>query len=441
MSAAIYPRACLVPLFAAALFGQTGEYSGPSILSRGGGGGASPSAPISFRPFINIDAVYDGGALGGAVDSSGKLVEDSLYGGEVAAGLYGYHQWKTTTVGVNYRGDYRRYNRKNYYSGTDQFLMLGVTHRVSPHFQFSVREGAGTFTNNNAIGGTFGYYDPDFAQIPRDELTNNRTSYFTGMADATYMKSARLSFNFGVTGFTVRRRQSGLYSVTGVSARTDTAYRLTRHSTVGVDYFFSQFNFNKSFGSINMHSVGLNYSIQFSPRWTAGLRVGGIRAEALALQTVTIDPVVAAIIGRTQGLRAFHSVNYDTAVSAQLARHFRKASASIAWNRGVSPGNGIYIASRQNSVSATYSYTGMRLWSLTASTYYSEMQGTGQDIGRYRGTSAEAGLTRSIHSKNIFLTLRFSVRHTSVENGLNRTAQVASFGFAYSPGDVPLQLW
>ena len=54
-----------------------------------------------------------------------------MAGGEAAVGLYGYHGWKHTVLGVNYRGDYRRYNRKTGYDGTTQLLTFGLTHRAT----------------------------------------------------------------------------------------------------------------------------------------------------------------------------------------------------------------------------------------------------------------------------------------------------------------------
>lgn len=415
---------------------QVIDSPGPSVLSRGGGGGVSPSAPITFRPYINITGVYTNGLAGALVNSGGNA-----YGGDAAVGVYGYHSWKHTVVGLNYRGDYRRYSTATVYDGTNQLLNLGITHQPSKHVSLTFREAAGTFTQNSGYMGTFGFFDSTFAQIPQNEILDTRVYYLSTMADATYMRSARLSFNFGGTGFLVRRRVSSLYGVTGSSARCDTAYRLTRFTTVGVDYFFTHFGFNKAFGGADMHSVGVDYSIAIAKRWTLSLRAGVIRAEAQYLGTTNIDPLVAAIIGQTRGVKALHTLNSTGTYQAQLSRVFRHASTSVSFSHGATPGNGIYLTSSQDTVAGHYSYSGLRRWSISANGYYASMRNLGQDMGRFEALTIGAGVARSIGARNVFFTARIDEQRAKIKAVYGRNYYNISVGFAYSPGDIPLRLW
>ncbi len=400
----------------------------------------APSAPISFRPYFNLSALYSSGAEA-SVRPDGTLASSNLAGAEAAVGLYGYHGWKRTVVGVNYRGDFRRYNRGTSYDGTNQLLSLGVTHKPSRKVTVSFRQGAGTFSQNTGYMGTFGFFDPTFAQIPQNELLDTRTDYLSSMGDLTYMRTPRLSFNFGGTGFIVRRHVSAFYGVTGVSARADASYRVTRGSTLAADYFFSHFSYSKVFGAADMHSAGLNYSVRLSSRWELGLRAGVIRMEMLSSGAVAVDPLVAAIIGQSRVFRAFYGITTMGSYSVQLQRRFRRASLSARYDHGASPGNGVYLTSRQNTANASYSYTGLRRWSLTASAYYSDMQGIGQEIGSYRTASGGFGASRSISSRNVFFTTRFDVRRYLAGPQFRRNSYYATVGVAYSPGDVPLRLW
>ncbi len=422
------------------LFAQTEEYAGPSVLSRGGGGGVTPAGAIAFRPYFNLSAIYDDG-MSALTDSSGRLRANGLAGGEAAAGVYGYHGWKHTVLGLNYRADYRRYTQKMAYAGLSQLLSFGVTHRASKRLEVTFREAAGTFTQNTGYGGTFGFFDPTFAQIPHNELLDSRTDYMSTMADATYLMSRRLSLNFGGTGFVVRRRVSSFYGVTGTSARGDIAYRLTRRSTIAGDYFFSHFGFNKAFGAGDIHSVAADYSVRLSRSWELGLRAGAIRVEMLSMGVVDIDPVVAAIIGRSTASRAFYRLEWAPTYAAQLQRYFQRAGLHMSYSNGVTPGNGVYLASRQNTASAILSYTGMRYWSFNGGGYYSDMRSIGQDIGRYRTGSVGLGAARSIASRNLFFTARLDARRYLAGLTFRRTSYHAAVGIAYSPGDVPLRLW
>lgn len=435
-------RAGLAVLFGTAtLLAQAPNFGGPGVLSRGGGGGVTPAVPIAFRPFVNVSGGYTNGLAGASVGPDGKLVNQSAAGGEIAAGIYGYHSWKHTVVGLNYRGDYRRYSNAGAYNGTNQFLSFGVTHQLSPKVAFTLRQGAGTLNQTQGYLGSFGFFDPTFAQIPRDEMLDTRTDYFTTMGDVTLLKSPRLSFNLGGTAFTVRRRLSALYGVTGASARGDAAYRVTRRTTLAMDYFFSRFSFNQAFGDAYLHSVGWNYSIQFSRWWQLGFRVGALRMEMQSLGRVRLDPLVAAILGRSEGIRTVHKVETTPAYSAQLSRRFRHGTAGISAQYGASPGNGVYLTSRHNVVAGDYAYTGMRRWSMSVRASYSDMRSVGQDIGRYESVSAGASVTRALGDRNLFLTFRCDARNVSSGNTYHRTYYTALVGVAYSPGDIPLRLW
>lgn len=418
-----------------------GDYTGPAVLSRGGGGGVAPVSPITFRPYVNVNALYTTGLLAREARPDGGFNDEGLFGGEAAVGLYGYHGWKRTVVGLNYRGDYRRYSRHTSYDRSNHFLAFGVTHRVSPKVEVTVRQGAGSFSYNHGYFGSFGFYDPTFANVPHDELLDNRTNYITSMADVSYIKSPRLSFNFGGSGFTVRRQASALYGVTGANARTDVAYRLTRHTTVALDYLYTHFGFDKAFGGSDMHAVAANYSYQINRYWQVALRGGVIRLETSYLGTVQIDPVVAAIIGRSTGYRAFYRKDLAPTFSVQLSRRFRNGSTDVSYHYGMTPGNGLYLTSKQNALSAGYSYTGMRRWNFTASAHYRDLEGVGQDIRSYRTAGGSAGATRMLGSRNLYLTARCDVRRAIAGEDFRRNFRSVTIGFAYSPGDTPLRLW
>jgi hypothetical protein len=124
-----------------------------------------------------------------------------------------------------------------------------------------------------------------------------------------------------------------------------------------------------------------------------------------------------------------------------VQRYFRRASLHFSYSNGVTPGNGLYLASRQNTANAGINYAGMRYWSLNASVYYSDMHGIGQDIGRYRTGSGGVGAARSIASRNLFFTVRADARRYLAGQAFRRTSYHAAVGIAYSPGDVPLRLW
>ena len=438
LAGALLAAACLPPLAA-----QEAGYGGPSVLSRPGPASNAIHAPVVFRPFLSVAGIYDSGLTGTSVDSNGKLISSSSEGVEGQFGVYGFHATRHTTVGLNYRGDVRHYTQNSYYDGSDHTLDLAVNHELSRHVSLSLVQTAGTFSRTFGMFTGAGLYNPNFLPVPNNELFDNRTFYLMTAADLTWQKTARLSFNFGGSGALVRRRSTALFGVTVSTARADMAYRLTRHTTVGVDYSFVDMQFTKAFGSTNMHGVAANWAWRISRDWELAGRAGAYRMESLMLRTVALDPAVAAILGQSQGVQIGYNIDYAPIVGARLSRKFRRAELSFSYDRSVTPGNGVYLTSRSENAGASYSYTGLRRWSLTAGTQYSSMDSfTQENIGTYNGYSAGCGATRSLMRNDLYVTARFDVRrYTAGYAGFNRNFYRFSLTFSYSPGDMPLAFW
>jgi len=427
--------------WAAVLPAQILMESGPSLLSRQGGARLLPQTPLAFRPYLRVNGIYDTGLTPVSVNAVGNIPNVSAAGVEAAVGAYLFRTSQQTQVGLDYKGDFRHYTRETYFDGSDHFLSLNVIHQPSRKVMLTFRESAGTFGRAFGFSNPVASFDTTFSQAPANELFDNRTHYLSSQADVLYIKSVRTSFNLGGDGFLVRRRSGALFGVTGATARADAAYRLTRHVSVALDYRFNHFAFTKSFGASDIHSVGGNLAIRLSRRWETALRAGFARVETQALARVNIDPVVAAIIGQTVGIEAFYKVEYLPSFAARLTRSFQRALLEFRYARDVTPGNGIFLTSRMDSVDASYTFTGLRRWNLGLNAGYSKMTSLTQEFGDYKGYTAGAGLTRNL-GKSIHLVVRWDVRQfeTSVTD-FNRLIHRATLGFAFSPGDVPLALW
>lgn len=57
--------AMVVPVFA--------QYGGPAILSRGDSPAGMADSQISFRPYFEVNGIYDTGLAGVAINSQGQL--------------------------------------------------------------------------------------------------------------------------------------------------------------------------------------------------------------------------------------------------------------------------------------------------------------------------------------------------------------------------------
>jgi hypothetical protein len=418
------------------------EYGGPAILSRGGTSSLlAPSRNIRFRPFLSLTAAYDTGLTPVVLGRSGQVPNDASIGGEAEVGLLGFHKGKTVKVGIDYRGSYHHYSKNTYYNGTEQLLSLAFTKQATRRTSFTLRESAGIATRN-----TFGFIggqiiDPNFSNVPNNELFDGRTLYLNTMGDMTYQKSARLSLNAGADGFLIRRRSSALYGVTGYRIRGDAAYRTSRSATSGVAYDFTHFEFTKGFGASDIHTVQLVQSYRIGRYWELAMKAGGSRVETLGLTRVNIDPVIAAIIGRTTAIEVAYRINWVPSVSVNLTRSFRHAWLSFTYDRGVTPGNGVFLTSRQETANAGYSYTGIRRLNLGIQGGYTYTGSLTQTIGAYTGFNGGGGLTYNL-TKALHFVTRYDYRHYEIgQSSFLRDSYRASMGFSFSPGDVPLALW
>jgi len=447
----LFVRATLLFGCAACLMAQTDsqadsqadsqtEYGGPAILSRGEAPGAK-NAPIAFRPYIGINGIVDNGILPVSVNENGQIPISDVYGVELSLGAYTYHTWKHTTLALDYRGNFRHYSQSTNYDGTDQYLSLILTHQPSKRIIFSLREQAGTYSRGYFLPSAYGILEPAYLQLPQNDIYDNRVVFLNTAASVTFQKSARLSFNFGGEGDLVRRQSSALYGTTGGIARADVQYRVTRHSTIGVDYLFNHFSFTQGFGNSTIHSVGLNYSTQLTRRVQLSVRAGGARVESSALTEVPLDPAVAAILGTSVGVQAAYHRNYVPDITARLSYTYQHSNFGLSYANNVNPGNGVYLTSRNQSAGGSYSYTGIRYWNFGVDGGFSRMSTLIQTLGVYKSYGGGIGVTRAL-GKSMHLVGRLDTRHydvagqTFLHNGFRATV-----GFSWSPGDIPLALW
>jgi hypothetical protein len=443
----------VVAVLAAGPLAAQETYGGPSVLSRGPVGALSRTSNlVTLQPSLQLLGSYESGLYLPSVDSSGRQVGGGgSYGATAVAALNGYHRWRHTILGLSYQGNYRHYTRNRYLDGIDQILALNVQHQVSSRTIFSVTGAGGTYSRGYGWGGmqstalNYGDYsqgaDPTLSALPRTDLLDTRTYYAAGGADLIHQKSARLSFGMGGTAFAVRRRSKALIELNGYHARGDIMYRLSRNSTLGVDYSFSSYQFVRSFGASDFHMVALNYSTRLSRDWTLSLRGGGYRLENLRSVVVQLDPVVAALLGQTAGIEAFYGINWGTVFGVAVSRNFRRAGLSFRFDRSINPGNAVLLTSRGDEVSAVYSYHGWRRWSLSLGATGMRMATTFQGAGVYKqytaGASTSYRLGRYIHLVGHSGWRRYEL---SGRSGRGRDSYFLSVGLGFAPREVPLSL-
>ena len=288
-----------------------------------------------------------------------------------------------------------------------------------------------------------GALDPNYLQLPQNDIYDNRVIFAGVSADLTYRLYAPAVVQY-------RRGQAlwcagestALYGMTGGVARGDLEYRISRHSTMGADYRFTYFDYTRGFGNTDIHSVGFNYSTQLSRHVQLSARIGGARVESTSLTEVTLDPAIAALLGESEAIQAAYRLNYVPDMQARLTDTFRRSQFTLAYLNQVVPGNGVYLTSRNNSGNACYSYSGVRHWNFGANATYGRMSALVQTVGAYTAYGAGVGITREL-GKGLHTVLRLDSQHYDIASSeaFTHTEYRASLGLNFSPGDLPLVLW
>jgi len=420
------------------------QYGGPALLTRGEAPSAMAAPEIHFQPFVEISGVWDSGLAGVRVTDTGQLANASSYGLSVAWGVSGMHSWRHTKLGLSYRGSVDHYFRQTAFDSVNQSILLGITHQLSRRMVLSLSESAGMFSRDPGLLGLQQTvpFDPSTTYIPRTDFFDNRTIYLTSQGSLTIQKSARLSFDLGGGGFITRRRSTALYGLVGATAMGDVQYRVSRHSTIGAEYTYAYYSYTRILADSNVHGAAFTFAHQFTKELEFSGSAGAMRGESKYLQSVPLDPAIAALLGIGSTNLVGHQVVWGPSFSGRLSRTFRTGVFYVGAGRSITPGNGLFLTSTVTTALAGYSYTGIRRWSFSAYSNYSR----GAAIGYIQGVYSTVGVAFS-GSRQLMRYVHFTAGYYGSKyyspdyNNYNRIVHTVRVGLGFAPGDVPLRIW
>jgi hypothetical protein len=426
-------------------------YQGPGVSSPGVGDiGTKSGEQVDLRLWGGVSGVYDTYLQPVITDSKGNLITiRDLYGVEASLGAYGVHSWRRAQLGLNYTGSFHHYANNSFYDGSEHALNLGYTFQKSRQWVFNLKQSAGTYSFNT--GGVATSVSSDFSSIvtPAAALFDTRTYYLDSSVNITWMPTARTSYTFGGSGNKIIYRSNALASMNGYTLNGDVNHIVTRNTSVGVSYAHTHYDYPNFFGESDINTFEGTYGAIFDRVWTFTLR-GGIFVSESRNQAVNLNPALAAFL-KTKSLCVpplfCYSKSTNASGSAELKRQFKRANLSFQFSRAASPGNGVFLASRFDSATVRFSYTGLRKlnFGMDGSYYGTTSLGTltsqGTGIPKDNEFSAGSGLSYEL-VRAVHLTARYDLRHQELDlGGYKRSGYRVAFGMAFSPGNIPLSLW
>lgn len=430
--------------FASTTMAQVGSYLGPGILSNGAGDiGQRSGAPVDLRLYADVEGVYDNGLQPFQLGPNGQLETiNGLYGEQVDYGAYGTHSWRNALLGLNFNGNFYLYDNAPHYDGNTQNLVLGYTWQKSRRLIFDFREVGGISSLGYGTGISNGEPSSVVVGQPTSLLFDNRYYYTQSTMDVTYLLTGRTSFTVGGDGFWVHRDGIGLASTQGYNLRGTIQHRLSKNQTVGVTYEHVYFDFPPVFGD-STTDIGMGFfATSLGKRWTLRLDAGAAYSNVTGVQQVSINPVIAALLGTSVGYQAFYKQDIYPSGDVRLGARLKNSSLGFNFGETVVPGNGVYLTSRQTSGSGTFSYTGIKKWNFGITGGYYKLESIGQGIEPYSTFTGGAGFTYGL-SRMFHIVGRYDARHQEITfaDGYRNSSYRVTLGLAFSPGDVPLSLW
>ena len=421
-----------------------GQYAGPAILSRGEAPAAMTSPDITFRPFLELTSSYETGLAGVAVTQNQQLPSVDSYGLALTWGVSGAHNWKHTKLGLSYRGNLSHYIEQKSYDAVNQTLMLGFSHQLTRHMTFSLRESAGVYTRSFGLGSLTQTipFDPAESNIPTADFFDNRTYFASTQADLTVQKSPRLSFNMGGDQFLTRYRAQGLVGVNGLGAHGDMQYRISRRNTLGVAYSYGHFYYNGQFGGSDMHGFNGTFARSLTSRLEFTGTFGATRVEQKYIQSVPVNPIIAALLGTSTTTEIAHFVDWIPTGRVRLSETFHRGVAYVGAGREVTPGNGLFITTYMYNVMGGYTFTGLRDWSFSTVVSYDRGESVANFQGVYSNLAGSFSVSRQIAHSVHFVAGYDARQYSSIEfRNYNRLVQEVHVGLGFTPGEVPLRVW
>lgn len=421
---------------------QQPAYPGPPILNRDRSLlNERHGKLLDYRFYTELLGVYDSGLAPLSTDARGDQTNVGVDGIETGFGVIASRRSKHDKFSVEYKGAFRQYSSNDVVHGLDQFLNLNYGREFSRRLTLNVKATAGSVSLAN---GAFTYLpltNNDLFAIPLNELFDIQTRFAQSRLDLVSRQTARLSFDFGGEGFVVRRSSLALTGLDGYNAHANAAYRLTLFQTFTAGYEYTYFDFQRAFGNSRIQIASLGYAVALSRNWDLSFRGGGIRIDGLGITEVAIDPSIAAIVGQNFANVTFARSNYLPLVESRLTRRLNQASLTFSYLTGVTPGNGVYLTSRQNAAQVSYFYAGFRRWSAGFNAGYNDLSPLGQTLGKYTNLQGGTAMRYRL-APDTYAQFRYDYRHYTTQNNFyQKDSNRVSLGLVYSPGDRPLEIW
>ncbi|HEY3738284.1 MAG TPA: hypothetical protein VGL53_00495, partial [Bryobacteraceae bacterium] len=277
------------------------------------------------------------------------------FGYEGHLGVYGTKRWRRTSIGLDYNGAYRGYTKNTYYNGADNFLGIEFGDQIDRKSLLNATVTAGT--SSRVFGAVNGLVGVPLGNIlPTSDIFDGRTYFINGGMGISHQLTERFGFELRADGFRVERHSTALISVEGYSPKASLSYRLNKRDTVGTIYNFIHYDYPRAFGEADIHVAMGYWTHLLNPTWKFEVQGGTFIANSTGTQTIAADPVVQQLLGVSTITEAFARTVILPNGQVSLSGRTGNSSVTLSAYRGAGAGNGLTLATSEQSGSVSYNY-------------------------------------------------------------------------------------
>jgi hypothetical protein len=398
------------------------EYTGPAVLSRSYSINQQlVPEQVKWQEGVGIAGVYDTG-ITRPVTANGTVGSPAALTGTMLNWNFGgRHYYRHDMISVNYSGNYSRYSGLGGFNGSNQTIGVTYSHVVSRRLTLNL-SGTGALWSENSIlenqpigPGTIA--NVDLAISPNIQIYDVGAKQFSSQATLTWQKTSRLSFSIGTSYFGIAQDSTALIGMSGQQFRGDVNYRLSSRMTIGTYYSFNRYLYSHGVGNSATNTTGATWSYAFNRTTQLRFRGGFSQVESVGLEQVQINPAIAALLGENNGVIDSYITYKTTDFSAQFVKDFHggRTTTSLAYARGISPGNGVFQTSQQESMSASLTARVFRTYTLTAAIGRDTLAAVGQTLGKYESEYGRLSLGRT-YRRGVGLNFGAEYRYFDIDS-------------------------
>jgi hypothetical protein len=388
--------------------------------------------------FVNYtlfgDVIFDTNlaTLQGAQTVNGNGVGFSVGGGVSAS-----HTTRNTVFSLSYRGDYRHYGSSGFGSGTDQNLALDYTVRMSRRWSTSITANGGIVL----YGGGFYSISPNASTGVATNPLSPETRFLSTGINFTYQQSRRISYVFGGQFFLNNYNYAGGFNSRGASGLLSVQYRLTGKTTVAATYSHTYYTYSQNVGSSTLDGGSLTLSRNFGAQWQGSVTAGINRTHTSGVITVPVSIILGQQVVNGYVTGPYDNVSLVPSFQGSLTHYRRHSAFSVSGGQGVTPGNGVFLTSRSQFLSSTYSYSTRRS-NISFGGAYSRLSSIANSVSQTYSSGSLSASYSYVVRRHLSADFRYDlISYAGLFNYGGVTEHRLTAGLSLSSKSIPLTLF